>query len=482
MKFKKLDLLTLLISLFLLSSCKDSSTIGLDIDPNTAIQGTLLDTVTVKSQTLADIPVTTLGLVRYPLGEMHDDVFGETNASLAMSVGVPSTSFSFGKNAAIDSAVLILPYTAGSFYGDSTSTYNLSVSQLNSNLALNTGFLSNKEYPSNTTTIGTFSGRLKPTVRPKVTNIVTGGADTAITVIPQIRVRLDNSFITNQIMALDSVDLSTSARFNAKFKGLKVNASVSSGKGGMMFLNFTSAVDSTAACIAIYYKKQNATTTTTIDTLVSRFQVVASSATPVAATIKHDYTGTPIATQLANPTTEYQTTYLQTMSGLRNKITFPYLKDLVSKIGYKIVINKAELVIDTSDPADSIPFKIPQRLTLYQTDIAGQRVQVQDNNPYSSKNPTGDYRPYASNVPFNGGYNYTKKSYSMILTNYVQDIVDGKTVDLGTYLMARSLTDLDATYSLYPYAVSAGRVAIGSFNNTNNRKIRLNIYYIKSKQ
>lgn len=481
MKFKKLDLLTLLISLFLLSSSKDSSSIGLDVDPNTVIQGTLLDTVTVKSQTVADIPVTTLGLVRYPLGEMHDDVFGETNASLAMTVAVPSVYPAFGTTTVIDSAVLILPYTASSFYGDSTSTYNLSVSQLNSNLALNSGFLSNKEYPSSTTAIGTFSGRLKPTVRPKVTDIVTGAADTAITVVPQIRVRLDNSFIKSQITTLDSVSLSNTARFAAKFKGLKVNASVSSGKGGMAFLNFSSGVDSTAACIAIYYKKQNATTATTIDTLVSRFQIVSATAAPVAATVKHTYTGTDIATQLANPATAYQTTYLQTMSGVRNKITFPYLKDLVAKIGSKIIINKAELVVDTSDPADSIPFKIPQRLTLYQTDIAGQRVQVQDNNPYSSTNQTGDIRTYASGVLFNGGYNYTKKSYTLILTNYVQDIVDGKTVDLGTYLAAIGLTDSNPL-NLFPYATSAGRVVIGSFNNTNNRKIRLNIYYTKSKQ
>lgn len=479
MKFKKLDLLTMLISLFLFSSCKDSSTVGLEVDPNTVIQGTLLDTVTVKSQTVTDIPVTTLGLPRYPLGEMHDDIFGETNASLAMSALVPSTSFDFGTNAAIDSAVLILPYVAGTFYGDSTSIYNLSVSQLNSNLAVNTGFLSNKEYPSGSS-IGTFSGRLKPTTRPTVTDIVTGAADTAITVVPQIRVRLDNSFITNQIMSLDSVDLSTTARFAAKFKGLKVNASVSSGKGGMAFLNFSSAVDSTAACIAIYYKKQNATTATVTDTVVSKFQIVSATATPVAATVKHTYTGTDIATQLANQATEYQTTYLQTMSGIRNKITFPYLKDLVSKIGSKIVINKAELVIDTSDPADSIPFKIAPRLTLYQTDIAGQRIQIQDNNPYSSSNTSGDIRTYASGVPFNGFYNYTKKSYTIVVTNYVQDLVDGKTVDFGTYLATISLTDSNPL-NLYPYATSAGRVVIGSFNNTNNRKIRLNIYYVKSK-
>jgi len=145
-----------------------------------------------------------------------------------------------------------------------------------------------------------------------------------------------------------------------------------------------------------------------------------------------------------------------------------------------MVINKAELVIDTSDPADSIPFKIPPRLSLYRLDIAGQRQNVPDNNPYSTDNPTGDIRTATSGIPFGGGYNYTKNSYAFVVTNYVQDIIDGKITDYGTYLSTTSLSTT-ATYSyLFPVPTTAGRVVIGSFNNPNNRKIRLNIYYVKT--
>ncbi len=156
MKFSKLDLLTLLISLFLFSSCKDSSTIGLDVDPNTAIKGILVDTVTVTSRTLRDTASATFfpgagtssssGITRYPLGDMTDPVFGLTNSSLAMAVNLPaSTGYSFGKNAVIDSAVLVMPFqntavnantTANaispfsSFYGDSTSTFTVNVNHI----------------------------------------------------------------------------------------------------------------------------------------------------------------------------------------------------------------------------------------------------------------------------------------------------------------------------------------------------------------
>ena len=120
MKFSKLDLLTLLISLFLFSSCKDSSTIGLDINPANAVSGILLDTVTVTSRTELDDPASTyppattgsaVGLVRYPLGQMADPIFGSTTANLAMAVNLPGgAGYSFGKAAEIDSAVLVMSY------------------------------------------------------------------------------------------------------------------------------------------------------------------------------------------------------------------------------------------------------------------------------------------------------------------------------------------------------------------------------------
>jgi hypothetical protein len=254
----------------------------------------------------------------------------------------------------------------------------------------------------------------------------------------------------------------------------------------MMFLDFSGANSN----LEIYYKHPNATTPTTIDTVAAKFPIITTT-NPVAATITHDYTNTPVATQLNTPG-EYQTTYLQAMGGVRNKISFPYLKNLVASLGSKIVINKAELVIDSSDPADSIPFKIPPRLALYRLDIAGQRQNVPDNNPYSSSNTSGDVRTATSQIAFDGLYRFVKRgylqnSYSFNLTNYVQDLVDGKIVDYGTFIAPIATTaggttgtaPALATYA-YPAPTSAGRVVIGSFHNTNNRKIRLNIYYVKT--
>jgi hypothetical protein len=499
MKFSKLDLLTLLISLFLFSSCKDSSSLGLDIDPANAIKGTLLDTVTVSSRTETDIPTNTYstgaGMTRYPLGVMSDDVFGTTTASLAMSVNLPVSASSgtgepyyFGKSPVIDSVILVLPYyrtaVAGvtapynEFYGDSTAVYTVKVNQLNLNLSTQTGFLSNKTYSAGDL-LGTFSGAIKPNTRVSVIDVLTGAKDTVVSALPQLRIKLDANLIKNKIVDVDSVLKNTNTRFNNIFNGLKITATTTK-KGGIMFFNFGAATTgvSGASNLEIYYRKQG-TTALLRDTAVARFPILTTT-NPVAATVTHDYANTDVAKQLSTPG-EYQTTYLQAMGGLRNKITFPYLKNLVSRIGSKIVINKAELVVDISNGADSIPFKIAPRLALYRYDIAEQRQQIPDNNPYNaSSNPTGDVRTASSGfaAAFGGYYNYTKKSYTFVITNYIQDLVDGKTVDYGTYLAPTSYTE----FNVFPFPTSAGRAVIGSFNNTANRKIRLNIYYVKAGQ
>lgn len=493
MKFSKLDLLTLLISLFLFSSCKDSSTIGLDINPANAVSGILLDTVTVTSRTELDDPASTyppattgsaVGLVRYPLGQMADPIFGSTTANLAMAVNLPGgAGYSFGTAAEIDSAVLVMSYatntavpasvqaTIGSqlaqFYGDSTSTFNVRVTQLNANLSTQTGFLNTTDYAS-TDLLGSATITPRPGSSVRVLRVIPGAADTAYNAAPQVRIKLSTALIKSKIMALDSVTLSTNANLAAAFKGLKVTASLVSGKpGAVMFFDFAGSNSN----LEIYYKKQNTTTASLRDTVAAMFPISAPSG-PVAATVKHDYTNTAIATQLKT-SADYAVTYLQAMSGVRNKITFPYLKNLKASIGTKIVINKAELVIDISDPADSIPFKIPPRLSLYRLDLAKQRQNLPDNNVASQTNPSGDPRAI---LPFGGFYDKTKKSYTFVVTSYIQDIVDGKTVDYGTYLAPTATTE----FNLLPYATSAGRAVIGSFNNPASRKIRLNIYYVKN--
>jgi len=471
MKFIKLDLLTLLISLFLFASCENTSTIGLEVDPTIAVQGSLVDTITVSSRTIKDDPASTIGLARHPLGYLGDPLFGTTEASLAMSVNLPEDAYNFGTAAVLDSAVLVLNY-GGEFYGDSTSNYSIDVHQLNADLSQQTSFLQTREYPYNTL-LGNKNGKVYPRKTYKVTEIVTGAADTLRTVTPQVRIKLNTAFIQNNIVALPATTLKYNDYFNAAFKGLhvQINKPASSGTGGLMFFEFNGGTSG----LVLYYKKQNETTTTARDTVQVRFPILATS-NPIAATVKHDYTGTAIATQLAaDPKQQFAVTYLQPLSGLRNKIAFPYLSKFKADIG-KIVINKAELVVDLSNGTDVIPFNAAPRLSLYRYDIAEQRAQVPDNDA-ASQASAGDPRAQSPAV-FGGYFDSIRKRYVFVVTSYVQDLLDNKTKDYGTFLAPTPLTE----YEIFPSVATAARSVIGSFKKTpaaGDNLLKLNVYYTK---
>ncbi|MDR6785995.1 hypothetical protein ABIE26_004535 [Pedobacter africanus] len=485
MKFTKQDLLTLLIGLFLFASCKDSNTIGLGSEDGQGILGERVDSLTVTSQTLREDISSGVGLLRYPLGYMTDPDFGKSEAALSMSVGLPQANYKFGTGAIIDSAVLVLPYST-QFYGDTIApTYIFTVKQLANDLSKETAYTTDKTWPVQPAVIGTYSGKIKPNTKFKITDIVTGGADTSKSVIPQVRIKLANSFIQNNIINLDSVTLSKAANFWKSFKGLNVT-STATDKGGMMFFT-ANASDSR---IEIYYKRPNATTPANTDTVVVNFPIgsnnsTGASAGPVHASIKHDYTGTPVKTQLDNPApaTPYTVTYLQALGGLKNKISFPYLKKFLAdkrdpakggKPNAKIVINKAELVVDLSAGTDVLPFSAAQRLSLYRYDIAGQRANLPDNDN-STSSYQGDPRAVGELV-FGGYFDSVRKRYIFAVTSYIQDLMDGKTEDYGTFLAPSSLTELN----INPPVTSAARSIISKFKHPradSDKALRLNIYY-----
>lgn len=465
MKFIKLDLLTLLISLFLFASCENTSTIGLEIDPSRAIVGDLVDTVTIASRTLTDDIANTASSARYPLGFLKDPLFGTTEASVAMTVNLPYANYNFGTTPAIDSAVLVLNY-GGQFYGDSTATYSFDVHQLDINLSRETNFMSNRDWSYYSPLIGNKTGKLYPTTRYKVLDIVAGKADTLRSVTPQIRIKLDNNFISDNIINIHQDNLLTNANFTRFLGGLhvQVNKAGSSGNGGIAFLDFASGNSS----LAIYYKKQN-TTTAAKDSLMINFPI-AQTTNPVAATVKHNYTGTAVATQLSNPTIQYPITFLQPMAGLRNKISFPYLSKLKENLG-NIAINKAELVIDLSAGTDIIPYGAAPRLALYRYDIAERRQNLPDNNT------TGDNRAFGESI-FGGYYNAVTRQYTFVVTSYIQDLLNGKTKDYGTFLAPTPSTE----FEIFPSVGSGARSVIGSFKKTpapGDNLIKLNIYYTK---
>ena len=454
MKFIKQDLLTLLIGLFLFASCKNPDGVGLDVDPSTAITGTLV-TSEVRSETIAEPAANTQSLTRYPLGYMVDPVFGTTKSSVAMTIIPNELSYDFGTSPVLDSAILVLKIdtTVNKFYGDTISSqYSIDVYQLTNKV---TTYKSSDVQAHNAQLLGNVKKKLYPSTPIKVYDIVPGKADTLKTLKAQIRIPLDKTFIQSQILSLPTTGTSTNAKFVDYFKGLyaEVNKNTSTGVGGVAFFKLNDSY------LQLVFKKTNSSSG--IDTTSINFPVSSSAS---AATIVHDYTGTAVDTQLKNPPTSfpspYTVTYTQGLAGVKTKISFPQLDAFTSTYG-KVVVNKAELVVDLSAGTYTYPFTPIQRLSLYRWDIANQPTTTPD---YSTTSPG----------VIGGYYDSLKNRYIFIVTNYVQALIDKTVKDYGTFIAP---TGIDA-YQVVPTAITAERSVFGASTNTTN-KVKLNIYYTK---
>ena len=472
MKFWRLDLLTLLISLFIFSSCKNQNGIGLD--PDQKLSGTLLVDTNIVVNTVPEDSVNTTGNpstigtsleFKSALGYINDSQIGTTQASIAMGLSLPgSTAYTLPTGTiTIDSARLVLRYTDG-FYGDSLTThYKVDVYQLNEKISATKSYYNTKTWSYNNTLLGTKTFNSRTHTPIKITDIVSGGPDTIKSVPEQVRIHISSGFINSNLFNASSTILSSNTLFqdnikcgDSTFEKPQVN-----GAGG----NFMIALDSCS--VNVYCRIDNSGT---IDTTIISLPVARH-----AVEIKHTYTAA-VQAALNNTSTSNNTFYLQGLAGLRAKVSFPGLKDIITQAGIDIVINRAELVI-TPAPGTTIPLTPLPKITMYQLDIAKTRIPLQDAD-------VGN-RNYQSPDIF-GGYYSSNNGYHFIITGYIQDLMRGRAVDYGTYIapcdtVTTSSTGQSLDYLATPQA-AARVVAVGTPGKTSADypyRIKLNLIYTK---
>ena len=468
MKFFRLDLLTLLISLFILNSCKNHDGIGLGLD-SPQVNGALIDTTTILVNTVAEKPVITVGLTKTPMGYFIDPAFGTTEADMAMTLNLPGSSAYTVPSGTltIDSAVLVLRYADG-FYGDSlTSKYQINVYQLQTKLNSQLPYYNNTDLGnySGSTPLGSRSFYSRTHDSVKITSIITGQPDSIVRVPAQLRVKLNSSFINNILFNASLAQLGSNVIFQNNVRGLylSLDKSQTTGAGGI----FMFAADSSS--LNVYYK--TVSSSAVIDTAM-----VTLPLSTHAAQIKRQLSA-QVQTELNDSTSSRDVMYLQGLAGTRAKISFPYLKNILKNAGSNIVINRAELVV-TPLPGSAVPvyLKPTPKLTLYRYDIARTAQLLPDASSADARS-TGL-------VPFGGFYSIGINSYHFIVTAYIQDLISGKSIDYGTYLAPVDTTNTTSV-DIAPTAQVAGRVvAVGSPSKTSPNypyRIKLNIIYTKTK-
>lgn len=461
MKFFRLDLLTLLISLFILNSCKNQDSVGLGINASTQIGTSFTDTASIVINTDTIGSLVTTGMTKNPVGYFVDPIFGTTVSSLATDLNLPGEAAYTPPTGTvyIDSARLVMPY-AGGFYGDSlTSSYTVNVFQLGEQYHTDSSYYNTRTWAKGNL-LGSLTFNARPNDSIKIFDIIAGAPDTLIKVPPQIRIPIDPTFINTHLFNASSFTLGSNAVFQTKANGLYVtiDRSKSAGAGGIMMF-------SAADTLAVYYRAVNGAT---IDTGQVNLPI-----SNISASIQHTFTQT-IQTELNNKTTgSRKLFYLDGLGGLRAKISFPnFLQNLRANLLKKdsdILINRAELVI-TPQPNTYIPYQPLPKITMYRLDLANQPSAIQD---ASSTDPRS-----GGIGTFGGYYSPVKGNYHFILTAYLQDLLNGVNPSYGTYIAPVDTSNTTTVDFLPTAQVAARTVAVGT-DASSQYRIKLNIIYTK---
>jgi hypothetical protein len=470
MKFIRLGLLTMLVSLFILGACKNPSSIGLEVDPSLALNSKIVDTSTVNAKLFKVDSFVSNYTNRSVLGFFKDPIFGTTTANLAVAFFTPNNNLTFGKNPVLDSAVLVLNFK--DFIGDSLSnSFTVEVRQLDDFLYAEPlpRYFNNKSWATKGNIIAskTFNPKYRDSII--IQDIIVGKKDTVKKVIPQLRIRLDPTFITDNILKADSLNLLSSKEFNSYFRGLFLSFKQSDIKQNGGLFSFDTNTTG-AAKLELFYKTTSSTNVK--DTLSKSFNVNGSSGLAVNQVL-WNFSNTPVQTELQSTAKNSNKLYFKGLNGTEAKIDIPYLKQLKS-LGSNISINRAELIL-TVEAGTQIPYKPLPRLRIYKWDIANRPVFLADESPFDGRN-------FGINL-IDGIYNRTSNKYVFNITNHIQDLLIGKSKDYGTFI---STTEYGATSNPNLEISNSSNVlnnlrrsVVGG--STSNYKIQLKVYYTDQK-
>lgn len=472
MKFFRIDLLTLLISLFILGSCKNQNDIGLPVGDQ-QINGTLMvyDDIVVKTDTdNVRVQAPGTGAAKVPLSDLNDNILGLTESGIAAALNLPSgVAYTVPTGTVTtDSVVMELRYADG-FYGDSlNSKYRVNVYPLKEKISQPAYYTNRAWSYDSLATLNSSNAAVN--IRPKTTiktfNIVKGARDTLRNVAAQLRIRLNNSTIPNLLFNNATAIASTTAFQNA-FNGiyLRLKRDQASQVGGTAMFNLDSSR------VNVYYRVVNNGVT---DTSVVTLPVINN-----VPYVRPRYNIYPTAVKSAlTSTTSDPVFYLQGLAGLRAKVSFPNLKTMFGSADVNsIAINRAELVI-TPKPGTYLPPFVPQpQLTMYRLDIAKQRQQLPDANGTSQS--AADPRFFSTAV-FGGYFLNTQKEYHFVMTGYLQDLLRGRLTDYGTYIGTIDTTSRATSIAINSTIQTAGRVIAVGTDKSSPYRLRLNVIYTKN--
>lgn len=413
------------------TSCKEDEQLGIETQPpEDKLNVGFTDTTTVSAYTVWDRSVRTDEAIYNMIGSYNDPLFGRTTATAYTQFHITDVDVNFGTNPVADSLVLCLAYKLS--YGDSTEAMTFVVNEIAEDMYTDSAYYSNskKVVYKNVLASKTFV--------PDMTDSVFVDGDNNM---PHLRIKLSQTLAQKFIDASGSWELANNTNFVSFFKGLRISCKPEYTSGSVQSFNFLSA----GTKLMLYYHNDNDTTSYkfVIDEKCARFNAFEHYGYQQADQVLKNQI-------LNNDTIGQNTLFVQAMGGLRVRLRFPHITDMVNT--GQIAINKAVLVVKVDETAIG-DLRPPADLTLIKVNNDGTFSFLPDQ--------------YFGNSYFGGSYNTSTKEYRFTISKYIQDLVlYGPGYDRGLYLAVSGA-------AIYGY-----RAVINGSGNPNG-KLRLEITYTK---
>jgi hypothetical protein len=337
-------LFAIVILCFLVISCNDSTLIGNDLLAGDDLEVEFTDTISFKVKNV-QIDSTLLletgnsdgaVLSTFLVGKLDDPIFGKSE-SQAFAEFKFSSALDF-QDAIIDSVVLTLQYDSLLFYGDTLATQSVEVYRLEEELDMLDVYYSNLSFQTGMTPLGSLNNFIaKP--RTNITVIdTTGGDSDTTTLLPHIRIPLDNAFGA-EILALDTMVTSNDSLFTDVFKGLNIRSLANNTMMGF-------DLDGTQTRLTLYYQKDGESETANLFVNFLSFRT---------AEFEHDYTGSFVNDYLDDYEQAEEFMFVQSMAGINLEIEWNDLSWLEGAI-----ISKAEFEFTVAQlPGDDLDLYPP---------------------------------------------------------------------------------------------------------------------------
>lgn len=396
-------------------SCnQEDSEIGLGIIPGSDKILLFTDTIDVDCFTVRDDNISTDERTLSPLGSYFDPIFGFSKASFVCQARISSNNVNFDTVQVINSLKLHLKYS--SFYGDFAASQTVKVYRLKKDIYIDSLYYSE------------FS--LLPSEYELLSSvpIAFNSEDSIMTI--ELPLSLAESFIN-----ADPSHFVDNTTFLDFFKGFYVTTDNVAAGGCIFSINLVDA-DSK---MALYYN----------DTSVYNFNINSKSA--IINMFEHDYsTALPEIQEALNDTTVLSDyCYVQSMGGLKTKISFPDLFSVFDSTN--IVINKAQLKITIKTGTGEDLYTPPPKMTL---------VAILENGKYDF---ITDYKVNYDH--FGGSLGSGEYTYSFNIPFHIQELVNGNE-DYGIYLFA-----VDNRTKPYRAVIHA--------NDNSEKCMKLELFYSK---